>query len=58
MGGAWIDNYQSFVAGTSNMFNGLNSYGYIARPEEVFSPYIDSLFVTLLEFVAQTAPAP
>ena len=59
-GGAWIGNYQSFVAGTSNLFNGLNSYKYTSpdRPQEIFGPYIDIVFVNLLEFVATAPPSP
>ena len=60
-GGAWIRNYQSLVPGANtNLFNGLNSYKYTtpARPAEMFGPYIDTLFVSLLESVAIEAPAP
>ena len=59
-GGAWIGNYQPFVPGASNLFNGLNSYMYINpnRPAEMFGPYIDATFVNLLEIVATQPPVP
>jgi hypothetical protein len=59
-GGAWIKNYQSYIAGANNYFNGLNSYKYTnpARPDEMFGPYIDNAFVSLLQAVATAPPAP
>jgi hypothetical protein len=59
-GGAWIQKYQSFLAGNNNYFNGLNSYKYTSpnRPAEMFGPYIDTLFVSLLQAVATAPPAP
>ncbi len=45
-GGAWILNYQqgqgSSAAGKPS-WNGLNSYKYIIRPEEMFGPHIDTV---------------
>ena len=59
-GGAWIRKYQPFLSGSTNLFNGLNSYVYTSpnRPQEMFGPYIDSTFVNLLQVVATTPPAP
>jgi hypothetical protein len=59
-GGAWIRKYQSFVGGANNQFNGLNSYKYTSpsRPAEMFGPYIETLFVNLLQAVATSPPAP
>lgn len=58
-GGAWLLKYQSYVAGPGNLFNGLNSYKYTtpARPNEMFGPYIDDVFVTALLQAVATAPA-
>jgi V8-like Glu-specific endopeptidase len=57
-GGAWITKYQSFIAGGNNYFNGLNSYKYVSpnRPDEMFGPYIDNIFVTNLLGAVATAP--
>jgi len=60
-GGAWIVSYNpspAAPASSTNFFNGLNSYKYTNpnRPLEMFGPYINDLFVTLLQTVA-TAPA-
>lgn len=60
-GGAWIRKYQSAGAGgPSNQFNGLNSYKYTSpsRPDEMFGPYIETLFVNLLQVVATAPPVP
>jgi hypothetical protein len=59
-GGAWIKNYQSYIAASNNYFNGLNSYKYTSpnRPAEMFGPYIDANFVGLLQSVATAPPAP
>jgi hypothetical protein len=59
-GGAWILKYQSFLTGANNYFNGLNSYKYTNpnRPDEMFGPYVDPAFVSLLQAVATAPPAP
>ena len=36
-GGPWITQFDG-LAGDSNYLNGNNSYRYLARPEEMFSP--------------------
>lgn len=59
-GGAWIRLYQSYLSGSNNQFNGLNAYKYTTpnRPAEMFGPYITDLFVSLLQTVATSPPAP
>jgi V8-like Glu-specific endopeptidase len=58
-GGAWVLKYQSYLAGNTNFFNGLNSYKYTTpnRSAEMFGPYVDADFINTLFQVVATMPA-